>query len=81
METTLTLSIDQNVVEHAEIYAKNTSKTVSQLVEEYLQSISSKTQNKITLGPITSQLTGIIKLDNNENYKNILTDSLMEKYL
>jgi ethanolamine utilization protein EutA (predicted chaperonin) len=82
MDTILTLNIDQNVVENAEIYAKYTKKTVSQLVEEYLLTIS--TNNKVKnmpLGPITQQLAGIIKIDENINYKEILTDALMEKYL
>jgi hypothetical protein len=79
----LTLNIDQNIVENVEIYAKYTQKSVSQLVEEYLLSISSKTKidNNKPLGPITKQLTGIIKLDKNVNYKELLEEALMEKYL
>ena len=82
METVLKLNIDQNVVENAEIYAKYTKKTVSQLVEEYLLSIpSNNTVDNKKLGPITSQLAGIIRLDKNINHKELLTDALMEKYL
>ncbi|MCL2129817.1 MAG: DUF6364 family protein, partial [Treponema sp.] len=62
MSTILTLNIDQNVVEEAEIYAKYSKKTISQLVEEYLLSISVRNRNNdIQLGPITSQLAGIIE--------------------
>ena len=83
MDTTLTLNIDQNVVENVEIYAKYTKKSISQLVEEYLLSISSESMadNNELLGPITKQLTGIIELKNNINYKDILADTLVEKYL
>ena len=82
MDTILTLNIDQNVVENVEIYAKYTQKSISQLVEEYLLSISSESvaDNNELLGPITKQLTGIIELKNNINYKDILTDTLVEKY-
>jgi ethanolamine utilization protein EutA (predicted chaperonin) len=83
METVLTLNIDKDVVKSAEDYANYTNKTVSQLVEEYLLSISRKNEidgNK-QLGPITRQLAGIIKMDNDINHKEILTDALMEKYL
>ena len=83
MNTILTLNIDKNVVENAEIYAKSTEKSVSQLVEDYLLSISLK--NRITddkpLGEITKQLAGIIKLDTKIEQKELLTDALMEKYL
>jgi len=39
MNTTLTLNVDKDVIENAEIYAKSTKKSVSQLVEDYLSSI------------------------------------------
>jgi CTP:phosphocholine cytidylyltransferase-like protein len=82
MDTVLTLNIDQNIVQDAEIYAKYTQKTVSQLVEEYLLTISMKNKVKnMPLGPITQQLAGIIKIDGNINHKKMLTDALMEKYL
>jgi hypothetical protein len=78
----LTLNIAQNVVDSAEIYAKYAQKSVSQLVEEYLVSISSKNVNtNKPLGPITTQLAGIITLEKNINHKELLADTLMEKYL
>ena len=83
METIVTLNIDQDVVYNAEKYAQYTQKSVSQLVEDYLLSIASKKAVDINqpLGPITRQLAGIITLDQDINYKELLTDSLMEKYL
>jgi hypothetical protein len=82
MNTILTLNIDENVVEKAEIYAKSSKKTVTQLVEEYLLSISSrKVIDSLQLEPITSQIAGIIELDENVNYKELITESLVEKYI
>jgi hypothetical protein len=83
METVLTLNIDKNVIYNAEKYAQYAHKSVSQLVEDYLLSISSKTGVDINqpLGPITKQLAGIITLEQDIDYKELLTDSLMEKYL
>ena len=82
MDTMLTLNIDQNVIENAENFAKYSKKTISQLVEEYLSAISSSNRLKInSLGPITEQIAGIIKLDKDINYKECLADALMEKYL
>jgi len=62
METTLTLHIDQDVIYNAEAYAQNAHKSMSQLVEDYLLSITSKNVVDINqpLGPITQQLAGII---------------------
>ena len=83
MDTVLTLNIDKNVVENAEIYAKSTEKSVSQLVEDYLSSISfnNNVMNNRPLGPITRQLAGIIKLERKINSKELLNDALMEKFL
>jgi hypothetical protein len=83
LDTTLTLNIPQNVVDNAEIYAKYAQKSVSQLVEEYLLLISSEnvSGNNKPLGPITKQLAGIIKLEKNINHKELLADTLTEKYL
>ena len=83
METVLTLNIDQDVVYNVEKYAQYAHKSVSELVEDYLLSIASKKTVDINqpLGPITKQLAGIITLAQDINYKELLTDSLMEKYL
>jgi len=82
LDTILTLNIAQNVVDSAEIYAKYAQKSVSQLVEEYLVSISSENviDNNKPLGPITKQLAGVIKLEKNINHKELLADTLLEKY-
>jgi hypothetical protein len=84
MYTKLTLSIDRNVIENAKRYAKDQKRSVSKLVEEYLYSISLSANNKIeykTLGPITKELVGIIKVNGHADYKDILTDVLMKKYV
>jgi hypothetical protein len=82
MYTKLTLNIDQEIVENAKTYAKDTKRSISKLVEEYLSSISRKnTILNRPLGPITKELAGIIKVKKNINYKRILTEALEEKYL
>jgi hypothetical protein len=84
MYTKLTLNIDQNVIKNAKMYAKRQKRSVSKLVEEYLSSISSSTNEKIgynSLGPITKELVGIIKVKGKMNYKELLTDALIEKHI
>jgi hypothetical protein len=84
MYTKLTLSIEQDTIENAKKYAKNQKRSVSKLVEEYLSSLSSSTNKRnenSTLGPITKELIGVIKVNKHMNYEDILTDALMEKYL
>jgi hypothetical protein len=83
MYTKLTLNVEQAVIENAKIYAKNNKKSISKLVEDFLASISTNKSNinEIRLGPITKELAGIIKVNTDINYKDILTDALMEKYV
>jgi hypothetical protein len=83
MYTKLTLSIDRAVIESAKIYAKKSKRSVSRLVEEYLSSIShaNRENNNKPLGPITKELVGVIKTKKNIDYKELLTEALMEKYL
>jgi hypothetical protein len=84
MYNKLTLNIEQNIIKDAKIYAKKQKRSVSKLVEEYLSTISLRNNENIehnSLGPITKELVGAIKLKENGNYKDILTDALMEKYL
>jgi hypothetical protein len=83
MYTKLTLNIDQNVIENAKNYAKTSKRSVSKLVEGYLSSISYKSTNvnNKLLGPITKELAGIITMGKKIDYKDILTEALMEKYL
>ncbi|MDR1108768.1 MAG: DUF6364 family protein [Spirochaetaceae bacterium] len=83
MYAKLTLNIDQNVIENAKKYAKHQKVSVSKLVEKYLSSISSPANEKAgrnSLGPITKELVGIIKVKGKMDYKELLTDALMEKH-
>jgi hypothetical protein len=54
----------------------------TKLVEEYLASIAhSNTISTRPLGPITKELAGVIKVNGDVDYKELLTGALMEKYL
>lgn len=85
MNTKLTLSIDDDIIQQAKLYAKSRKQSVSKLVEEYLYSISQKSdakmKNEEAYAPIVSELLGMIKTDSNIDYKKVLEESLMEKYL
>lgn len=73
MNTKLTLSLDKNVIIRAKTYAKHRNKSLSQIIEDYLKSIS-KTENNPTLlddiPPITRSLSGILKGKPVADFKN-----------
>lgn len=84
MPTKLTLTIDKSVIEEAKQYAKSQGRSLSNLIEEYLKSVSSKDHHSkgLELSPITKSLFGSVKLkDKNIDYKKILEDEILKKHL
>jgi len=78
--TKLTLSLNKVVIEDAKNYAKSKNVSLSQLIEIYLLKITSNDKIESEPTPIVDQLSGIIELSNETNYKEIYTDYLIEKY-
>ncbi len=84
MNTKLTLSVNQIVIEEAKKYAKSSGKSLSSIVEEYLKSLALKeeTNKKESSLKIVRELKGSIKLpDDFTSYKEILQGARLEKYL
>ena len=84
MNSKLTLSINQMVIEEAKAYAKSSGISLSSIIEEYLKSLTQKepTDKKETSLKIVRELRGSIKLPKDvTSYKTILEDALLEKYI
>ena len=84
MLSELTLRVEEKVIKRAEEYAKSQDKSLSQIVAEFFNAVSSKRSERIDkrgkpFGPITSKLVGSLKGANlnEEDYK----DHLKRKYL
>ena len=81
MNTKLTLSLNKDVVLLAKNYAKQQNVSLSFLVEKYLLKIVSEfksiTDSKAS---IVNELSGIISLESDYDYKKDYTDYLTEKY-
>ncbi|HEX2935504.1 MAG TPA: DUF6364 family protein [Bacteroidales bacterium] len=80
MDAKLTLNVDKNVIEQAKAYAKTHKISLSRLIESYLSSLNAKKDREIEITPLVKSLSGVIKLDNDFNYKESYTDYLIEKY-
>lgn len=82
MNTKLTLTIEQSVIEKAKKFAKKSERSLSDLIENYLKALTDEeitTKDEIT--PTVKSLRGAFKLPKNFDYKRELTDRLSEKYL
>lgn len=84
MNSKLTLSIERSTIEQAKEYAANQGRSLSNIVEEYLKSVSDKKvlKKQKKFHPLIEELSGSVKLPNSKkDYKELLTDALLEKYL
>jgi hypothetical protein len=82
MNTKLTLTIEESVIETAKKYAGKRKRSLSDLVENYLKALTSdEKKDKEELTPTVKSLRGSFTLPKNFNYKKELTDRLSEKYL
>jgi uncharacterized protein (DUF3820 family) len=82
MNTKLTLTIDDSIIERAKAYAKNKGRSLSDLIENYLNAITREQQNSdIEITPIVKSLKGSFKAPDDFDYKKELVKGLSEKYL
>ena len=80
MTTKLTLTIEDKVIDSAKKYAQKNGKSLSNLVENYLKSITTKEPEATRLSLKVTKLMGVIKLPDDFNYKSELSKSLSKKY-
>ncbi len=80
MTTKLTLTIDDTVIDSAKKYARQRGKSLSDIVENYLKSISVSGESVQTLSPRVAKLMGSVKLPEDFDYKKELGKVLKEKH-
>lgn len=82
MNTKLTLTIEESLIDLAKKYAKKEGRSLSAIIENYLKMVTKeKSAFEIKESPIVDSLKGSFKLPDDFNYKNELQDALSEKYL
>ncbi|TXH22289.1 MAG: hypothetical protein E6Q95_02600 [Chitinophagaceae bacterium] len=84
MNTKLTLTIEQSIIEKAKQYAQKKERSLSDLIESYLKALTTEentTKVEDELSPTLKSLKGSFKMSKNFDYKKELADRLTEKYL
>ncbi|HLN94527.1 MAG TPA: DUF6364 family protein [Flavobacterium sp.] len=82
MNTKLTLTIEQSVIEKAKKYAKDKERSLSSLIENYLRALTNENNTgEIELTPIVKSLKGSFTAPKDFDYKKELSKRLSEKYL
>lgn len=82
MNTKLTLTIEQSIIEKAKKYANEKGRSLSSIIENYLKVITNEEiVGDVKQTPIVKSLKGSFKASKNLNYKKELSKRLSEKYL
>jgi hypothetical protein len=80
MTTKLTLTVEKSIIERAKSYAKRTGRSLSEIIETYLTTITDESVDN-EMSPKLKKIVGIIKLPKDFNEKEELRKSLEDKYL
>jgi len=80
MNTKLTLNLNKQIIESAKDYARNHKTSLSQLIENYLSSLTKKEEKETKVSPLVKSLTGIIPNEQENDYKQEYYEYLNKKY-
>ena len=80
MTTKLTLTVEKTIIERAKSYAKNTGRSLSELIENYLESITEEKSNS-DLSPKLRKLVGSVHLPSDFDYDKELRSAIEKKHL
>ncbi len=81
MTTKLTLTVEKTVIEKAKSYAKRTGRSLSELIEKYLESITNDEKNDTQISPKLRKIVGSVKLPKNFDEEKELRTYLEKKHL
>lgn len=81
MQTKLTLTIEQSIIERAKGYAKSKGRSLSELIENYLKAVLEDNIEEVKISPAIKKLKGSIKLPEDFDYKKEISDAISDKYL
>jgi formiminotetrahydrofolate cyclodeaminase len=80
MTTKLTLTVEKATIEKAKIYAKQTGRSLSELIENYLETII-QANHEQAISPKLKKIVGAVKLPKNFDEKKELRAYLENKHL
>jgi hypothetical protein len=80
MTTKLTLTVEKAVIERAKSYAKKTGRSLSELIENYLENITNESTNS-DISPRLRKLVGSVQLPADFDEEQELRSALEKKHL
>lgn len=84
MDTKLTLKLDKAVIEKAKVYALSHKRSLSRIIESYLQSLvfqnNSDDRTEIKISPFVKSMSSGINIPADLDYKKEYSNYINEKY-
>lgn len=80
MTTKLTLTVEKSIIESAKMYAKNTGRSLSELVEKYLETLTEDNANQ-KISPKLKKIIGAVTLPKDFDEEKELRSYLEKKHL
>jgi len=80
MTTKLTLTVEKSIIERAKSYAKNTGRSLSEIIENYLATITQETYTT-ELSPKLKKIVGAVNLPIDFDEKEELRSAIEKKHL
>jgi hypothetical protein len=80
MNTKLTISLDENVIDRAKNYAQSHQISLSRMIESYLDLVTKEGSERIAITPLVESLSGVIELPENYDSKKEYSGYIIEKY-
>ncbi|MEJ6979588.1 DUF6364 family protein [Pedobacter sp. P351] len=81
MTTKLTLTVEQDVIKKAKAYARQTGRSLSELIENYLETLTEEHREAKQISPKLKKLVGSVKLPANFDEKKELGSYFESKHL
>ncbi|MDQ3109929.1 MAG: DUF6364 family protein [Bacteroidota bacterium] len=81
MTTKLTLTVEKDIIERAKIYARKTGRSLSDLIETYLESITTDNKDEKKISPKLGKILGSVKLPKNFDEEKELRSYFEKKHL
>lgn len=81
MTTKLTLTVEESIIKKAKLYAKHSGRSLSELVENYLETLTEEGNDEEQLSPKLKKIAGIVKLPGDFDEEKELSAYFENKHL
>ena len=81
MTTKLTLTVEENTIKKAKLYARNTGRSLSELIENYLETLTDEGKDNEGLSAKLKSITGVVQLPKDFDEKIALKTYFENKHL